>query len=199
MLQVTDLAYGPPGRPPLLRNLSFALKVGEFLQIRGGNGTGKSLLLRTLLGYHEAEAGRVQNGFRSVAYLPQAQNPATHLPFTLRDVALSCGRAGADRLEGLGLLPEAKHGLAWNRASGGERQRALLSRVLLPQSDLLVLDEPFNHLDHGAVAQAQAVLRAVLESPARPALLLVTHGTDPSDWLPRAPEVLNLDGWRNET
>lgn len=198
MLEVNRLAYGPPGRPPLLTNLSFSLGAGDFLQIRGGNGTGKSLLLRTLLGFHEEEEGSVKNGFGRVAYLPQAQNPSTHLPFTLRDVALSCGRGGEGELAALKLLPREKWPLAWNRASGGERQRALLARVLLPKSDLLVLDEPFNHLDHGAVAQAQAVLRAVLEGPTRPALLLVTHGTDPSDWLPRAPKLLDLDGWRSE-
>jgi ABC-type Mn2+/Zn2+ transport system ATPase subunit len=188
MLAVENLSYGPVSAPILVRGLSFHLEAGECLHLKGGNGAGKSLLLRTLLGHHPPDAGRIRLQAK-VSYLPQAQNPATHLPLTLGEVASAFGQ-----LEGVPEFLE-RPDLPWNGASGGERQRALLSRALLQEADLLVLDEPFNHLDAGSRDKARQRIAAFMGRKGK-AVLLVSHEDAPSSWLGCPVRDLDLDEFR---
>ncbi len=186
MLRAENLAYGPPGLPALVRQLSLALRGGEVLHIEGTNGSGKSLLARTLLGLHPASAGAIENTFSGFRYLPQMQNKASHLPFSLRDVI-------GPQQELFGLLSPRHLALAWNQASGGERQRALLAQFFSTSEPLLVLDEPWNHLDKNAKGQVKKLLRQLLADPRR-AVVLISHEDHPEEWLPGIViHKINLD------
>jgi ATPase subunit of ABC transporter with duplicated ATPase domains len=61
----------------------------------------------------------------------------------------------------------------WNSASGGERQRALLTRIFLSGAKVLVLDEPFNHLDQATRRTVEQRLGAVLGQGT--AVLMISH------------------------
>lgn len=133
-----------PKGPVLAENLNVELYPGKALLIRGANGSGKTTLLKALLGMLLLEKGQVkwQIPAHRRGYLPQLQAQQTHLPFLLSDILSSPTASLA-----LGLL-EARHlKTPWNAASGGERKRALLSRILLEEPEALILDEPLNHLD----------------------------------------------------
>lgn len=181
-LEAKNLACGAGGRRP--RDLNFSLAAGEAIHLRGANGSGKSLLLKTLLGLRKMERGEVVNTFTHTRYLTQMQNRSAHLPFSLAEIT-------GDSWKKCGLLEERHLGLAWNRASGGERQRALLSRFFSQPGELLVLDEPFNHLDTAAREKTRALLRETLANPTY-AVLLVSHDDDPSVWLGRPVRSLTL-------
>jgi len=62
----------------------------------------------------------------------------------------------------IGLLDAPHLGLAWNTASGGERKRTLLTRTLLQGPELLLLDEPMNHLDYASQERVKHALSAFL-------------------------------------
>jgi ABC-type Mn2+/Zn2+ transport system ATPase subunit len=186
-IEAENLSYGPGGRT-LASGLSFTLRAGEVLHITGANGSGKSQLARVLLGFQPKKSGSIRftgDGFR---YLPQTQNRSSHLPYSLGEILKL---SGARNL----LVEERRLGLSWNQASGGERQRVLLSRFFCQAGDFLVMDEPFNHLDAAAKEEVRSLLRQALENNPSAAALLVSHDDHPASWLGKIPvRELRLEG-----
>lgn len=180
MLQAEALTYGI-GSSALQTGLTFSLAPGQVLHVRGPNGAGKSLLLRVVQGLHAPFSGQLRSSFPRSTYLPQMQSRFAHLPFTLEEVLGGSATAG--------LLPQGSLDRAWNTASGGERQRVLLARFFARAQGLLLLDEPFNHLDQPSRRLVQEHLRACLREPGR-AAILVSHDDSPAQWL---DSVITLD------
>lgn len=182
VIKAKDLSYGTPEGRILQRSLHFDVAPGQALLISGSNGCGKSTLLKILLGESQAAGGTVTCPVerRRIEYLPQLENTEVHLPLTLRDViVMSHGRqVPFESLAAFGLLRPEHLDMAWNSASGGERKRTLLTRALLRDPKLLVLDEPMNHLDEEsrrAVARSLAAfLRRTTPSAPR-AVIMVCH------------------------
>lgn len=171
------ILHTPQGRR-LNKPASVTLRSGECLVVRGPNGTGKSTLLRAVLGLHRHYFGKATTSIArsDIAYLPQLQNQAVHFPLTLADlVGFSDHKAATTDIEQLGLLHTAQLGLRWNGASGGERVRALLTLLLLERPKLLILDEPFNHLDTASIGICTDLIRNFLSGGEGRAALLVTH------------------------
>ncbi len=181
LIEATNLTYGiQPGRP-LASGLNFSLQPGQTLFVTGPNGSGKSTLLRVLLGQLAPFEGTITRkiAMPQVAILPQLQNPGFHLPITLKDVLTMSSRGPVhwDEVHRLGLLSPEHLSLAWNTASGGERKRTLLTRILLQKPSLLILDEPMNHLDQKSRAQIRGVIARYLSesTEAHRAVVLVSH------------------------
>ncbi|MBK8802922.1 MAG: ATP-binding cassette domain-containing protein [Fibrobacteres bacterium] len=164
------------GGAPLLDSVRFTLEKGERVCLTGRNGTGKSTLMRMVLGEHEPDTGEIiQDSATRIAYLPQE---IPDLPGTVaeivRDGAAHHVQDGdwkieleAERwIEKAGLPAE----MAFSELSGGQKRRVLLARALASEPTLLLLDEPTNHLDIDSIAWMEDVL---LSSGV--ALLFVTH------------------------
>lgn len=180
-----DLAYGAAH---VLRDATLEVRRGEFWFLLGGNGSGKTTFLRALLGVVPPRAGILAlspalHGRQGIGFVPQhcAINPA--LPTTVREF-VSLGLVGltVPRRERAARLERAleRVGLAallsrdyWS-LSGGQRQRALVARALVRDPELLILDEPMNHLDPDAEEMLLHDLLG-LHRGGRLALLLVTH------------------------
>ena len=183
-IAVDHLGYSTPKGRPLIAGLSFSLSAGQIGLITGPNGIGKSTLLKTLLGETKKTSGTFKLAVppQSISYLPQMQNRAFHIPLLLSDIVafsdLKKKRPTAVQDSNLfGLLEDHQLALTWNQASGGERQKALLTMTLLRTSPLVFLDEPLNHLD----AQGKERLIAVLKDQAKnhgKTILMVSHGDD---------------------
>jgi ABC-type Mn2+/Zn2+ transport system ATPase subunit len=160
LLRFEDVALGYGG-VPVLRHLSFRVDRGEFLGLVGPNGSGKTTILRAILGLLRPLAGAVgRDGRPVIGYVPQRESIDPIMPVTAYEVALM-GRAprlGAlartsarDRelareslaFVGVGELAER----LFRDLSGGQQQRVLLARALAAEPDLLVLDEPTNGMD----------------------------------------------------
>ncbi len=176
LLDAKNLSYGTPSGKILQRDLQFQLQSGECLLIEGENGTGKSTLLKVILGQMKPLGGKVNCPLRSseIGYLPQLENAEVHTPMTLRDVLglVPTWFPYKKALEEFPILTPSQLNLRWNQASGGERKRTLLLRALIQLPKLLVLDEPFNHLDENTQKQMQQILTKYLNQGA---ILLVSH------------------------
>lgn len=182
-LEAHDLAWGPPGRAPIIAGVSFALAPGERLAIVGPNGAGKSTLLRCLYRLHRPAAGMVRVDGADLWSLPPrlaARKIAAVLQETPGDFAFTVqemvdagrtphaggltGRAASARAVDAAMRRmEVRHlaRRAFVNLSGGEKQRALIARALAQEPGVLVLDEPTNHLDIRHRLEAVELLRGL--------------------------------------
>lgn len=145
-----DTAFGP-----LLAEVSFSLKKSDRIGLIGHNGCGKSTLLKILSGDLPASAGTVTPSHQCLMarveqHLPEALYHCTLLEAVL--TGLADGQHQPERWQGEVLLAElgfdrAAWELTAGTLSGGQHTRLLLARALIRQPDLLLLDEPSNHLD----------------------------------------------------
>ncbi|WP_043637413.1 ABC-F family ATP-binding cassette domain-containing protein [Chromobacterium haemolyticum] len=152
------------GHGPLFQDLSFTVKLGDRIGLLGHNGCGKSSLLGVLAGQREANAGMVQ-----YAGLCRLQYVEQHLPARL--AALSARAALLEAVDRQpeqhwrvdSLLDELELSAAADTPaaslSGGQHTRLLLGRAVLRQPNLLLLDEPSNHLDLPSLLWLEDFLR----------------------------------------
>jgi ATP-binding cassette subfamily F protein uup len=164
---LVDLDRVGASRPdrPLFSELSLTVNTGDRLGVVGINGTGKSTLLRVIAGVTEPEEGAVRRGRGTrVAFLEQ--NPV--LPAGTVRQAVGEGWEAAAILDRLGMGPLMDSSVA--TLSGGEAKRVALARALVAEVDLLVLDEPTNHIDIGAISWLEDRLAAFTGG-----LVMVTH------------------------
>jgi len=181
---------------PVLTDVSLALYPGQVTALLGRNGTGKSTLLKALVGLvpHQGGSvwlsGRETGGMavadvcREVAYLPQdpnallfAETVLDELHITLRNHGVTV--ADVDPAPGvlLEILGLAHKAMAYPRdLSVGERQRAALAAVLVTQPRTVLLDEPTRGLDYGAKGRLLALIHR-WRAEGR-AVLLVTHDVE---------------------
>ncbi len=161
LLQISQLVVGYPERV-LSAPITLTLPVGTKVGIIGGNGTGKTTLVKTLLGLIPP----LQGGFHwrvgtRFGYVPQESQVDVLVPLTVDDL-LKMGLfpdlprlrswTGSVKKRVEGVLTEMEIGhlrssLVRNLSSG-ERQRALIARAWISRPKVLVMDEPFNFLDY---------------------------------------------------
>jgi ATPase subunit of ABC transporter with duplicated ATPase domains len=160
-------------------SVSLGIDEGDRIGIVGGNGDGKSTLLRLLAGSAEPDDGRImRRGGTTVRMLEQtdALDPeATVADAVVGDAAEHTWASDA-RIRGVirGLIADIDWDGRIGSLSGGQRRRVDLARVLIADSDVLMLDEPTNHLDVHAIAWLADHLKTRWPKKAG-ALLVVTH------------------------
>lgn len=192
-LQAFRLA-GARGERHLFSDVNFELRAGEALWLRGGNGSGKTSLLRLLCGLAVPLAGEVrwqgrairslrEDYHRALLYCGHASGIKDELTAweNLRTSAALAGRA-CTRAEAFAAL--ARFGLGAQAAlpagalSQGQRRRVALARLALaPLPPLLLLDEPFTALDQAAVQALVVTLEQHLEAGGM--LVYTTHQPQP--------------------
>ncbi|MFQ5828132.1 MAG: metal ABC transporter ATP-binding protein [Candidatus Methylomirabilia bacterium] len=158
-LRAVSLGYGGT---PVLRDVTFAVYGGDFLALVGPNGSGKTTVLRALIGTLEPLSGEIlhPSGSSVCAYVPQERELDPVFPLSALDVGLlgRVGRIGPGRRWGrkdreICLNALAQVGVArladapFQSLSGGQKQRVLIARALAAEPDLMVLDEPTSGMD----------------------------------------------------
>ena len=159
-------------------HVSFDVEFGDYVCIVGENGTGKSTLLKTIVGIHQPKSGHIlfDCGIRNgdIGYLPQQTVVRDDFPASVGEIVLSgcLGLLGkrpffgaeerriADKnMDLLGISDLKK--TSFRELSGGQRQRVLLAKALCCARKILVLDEPVTGLDPLVTADMYSILRLI--------------------------------------
>lgn len=166
MLTATHLSKSFVHHVTAVRNVSLTLEPGRIMGLVGASGSGKSTLLTMLAGLADADAGEVRlNGERVlgpgevlVAGHPQIRlvhqeyqlmpnvSIRENISYALRFFEKTYRNARVDELLKRCRLTEVQHRLP-RQVSGGEKQRTAIARAVADKPAVLLLDEPFSHLD----------------------------------------------------
>ena len=162
--------------------LDWTVRPGTWWWIEGDNGSGKTTLLSTLLGELPTAGGRLTvhpwiadgSGLGTVLQLDEL---LPTLPLSVADYVglglAGSGRRDAGAIEAAVLAVGLDIGRSYWALSGGQRQRARVARAIARHPALLVLDEPFNHLDGDSTARCLAAIEERRQAGA--AVLCVAH------------------------
>lgn len=196
------------GHQPILalKNISFSVGFGEYLCVAGCNGTGKTTLVKAILGLVAPTSGSVHLACKKsrISYVPQknvipkdfpatahelvlsgTQNPGFRLPFyTKSDRTLA-----KNMLEKVGLSPHSNRRIS--ELSGGLQKRALIGRAMCKSPKLLILDEPCASLDEPAVIGIYRTLKEINE---RDGVTIIMISHDLKNVGKYATHVLELSG-----
>jgi zinc/manganese transport system ATP-binding protein len=174
-LRFSNLTLGYE-RHPAVHHLDGEVPQGALLAVVGPNGAGKSTLLKGIAGTIAPLGGRIDRGAlspRDIAYLPQSATIDRRFPISVEDmvsmgqwsrIGLFGGLTGALRervreaIAAVGLSGFERRSIG--ALSGGQMQRALFARLLLQDSRVILLDEPFTAID----AKTSADLLALVQS-----------------------------------
>jgi iron(III) transport system ATP-binding protein len=166
MLRVKDISFAY-GDTPVLNKISFRLKQGEHMAVIGESGSGKSTLLNLIYGRNDLKEGEIwwkeqqvkgpsYNLVVGYDFMKQVTQEFDLMPFT--SVAENIG----EFLSNFYLEEKARRTLELMKVveletyadtkvknlSGGQKQRVALARALAKQPEILLLDEPFSHIDN---------------------------------------------------
>ena len=187
-------------QPPILRDISLLVRSGARIGVLGANGAGKSTLIKTLAGEIEPLAGeRTASRGLQIGYFAQHQldmldlqaSPLTQLARLAPDAREQELR---NYLGGFGIVGDAAISPA-EPMSGGEKARLALALIVWQKPNLLLLDEPSNHLD---VDTREALTEALAEFDG--SMLLVSHDrhllrtTVDSFWIVADGALTEFDG-----
>lgn len=177
-LEVSNLSWNN-----IIKDVSFNANSGEFIWLMGLNGSGKSSLLRCLAGINHISVDAVlfdgkssldaqKNGL--IGYVPQHSNFSNSL--TVGEAITICADRYPRRSRAINeVLEEVRLSHARERnlsvLSGGERQKFLLALALIHSPEVLLLDEPFSHLD----IRAEKEILGILKNQKDKLIIMVSH------------------------
>lgn len=196
-IEFCDVTLSMRGRD-VLAGVTLEIATGEFVGVLGPNGSGKTMLMRAVLGLVPASRGSIHvlgrpavRGNPAVGYMPQVRSTAGDLRLSGWDFVAAvidghrlglpflgkAARAEVDRaLDLVGARELARRPLA--ETSGGERQRLLLAQALVGRPQLLLLDEPLISLDPRYQGDVVTLVKS-LQSELGIAILFSAHELNP--------------------
>lgn len=193
-------------RTVAVQDLTFSVEQGDSLCIVGENGSGKSSLVKALLGLLPVSSGtvRLTEGLRhnQIGYLPQQTALQRDFPASVWEIVLSgClnqmglrpfylpaeRQRATQALARLGI--EALRNVSYHELSGGQQQRVLLARALCATRRVLLLDEPAAGLDPLAT---QDLYRLVRELNQREGITVIMVSHDIGAAVTGASHILHL-------
>lgn len=198
---------------PALHDTSFEIRSGERVALVGPSGSGKTTLVNLLLGFIEADNGRILvNGHnltqidltwwrQQIAWIPQSprlfhgtirDNVSLGMAHATRDAVIDALKK-AQAMEFVDRLPQGIDTLVGEGGqglSGGQVQRLALARAFLRDACLLIMDEPTAHLD----SQSEALIQCAIEELARGrSVLTIAHRLNTIE---RADRIVVVDQGR---
>ncbi len=190
LLTCRDLTLGYDGRE-IVTGLNFEINSGDYICVVGENGSGKSTMMKTILGLQAPLGGKILFGDglkpTEVGYLPQQTLVQRDFPASVREIVLSgcSGRAGlrpfyskadkrraAENMEKMGIAHLSSR--CYRELSGGQQQRVLLARALCATRKILLLDEPVSGLDP-KVTQEMYQLIEKLNHEEHVTIIMISH------------------------
>ncbi|MBU1161753.1 MAG: ABC transporter ATP-binding protein [Proteobacteria bacterium] len=185
------------GNLPVLKNLTFLVRTGDFFIIIGPNGSGKTTLLKVISGILKPQNGQLKilersiesytrkTLARTVAFVPQTI--PVDFPFTVKEVVLMgrspyLGMLGLEQQRDLEIAQQAitfteiEHLVhrKLDQLSGGEQQRVFIARAICQQPQIILLDEPTASLDLSHQVRLMDLMEK-LKQEQRVTVVMVSH------------------------
>lgn len=191
ILKAEDLtiAYGTV---VAVKDVNFSVSEGEYVCVVGSNGSGKSSLIKGILGLVPISSGKLEFSIpmENVAYLPQVNLAERDFPATVMEVVMTGTQKKAKRLpfyskkdvEAAERALDTLHILdirnkRIGQLSGGQQQRALLARALCREPKMLILDEPCAGLDPNITQEFYSMISDLNQTKGI-TLIMVSHDMD---------------------
>jgi len=182
---------------PVLRDITFDIKEGEFLALMGPSGSGKTTLLNLIAGIDRVDHGTIRVGGIDITTLSEmelAQWRATHVGFifqfynlipvltAVENVELPLHLTGLSKRErrehalmALGLVNlDHRVGHYPSQLSGGEQQRVAIARAIITDPTILVADEPTGDLDRVSAEEVLGLMERLNDEMGK-TIIMVTH------------------------
>lgn len=186
VLQAENIGYKFHNSKKVFGNISFTIKKGDKVAIIGSNGSGKSTLLKIISRLYDDYEGSVKiNGtklqsfdlsdFRNnIAYMEQ--DPFLFTTDIYNNIAIGNIKESKEELEkyiekvGLAEIKYKETKELGSNLSGGEKQRVSIARALIRDSNILLMDEPFNNLD----SKGRELIEEILRDESK-TIIFITH------------------------
>ncbi len=175
LMEVKDLSFGFDPGAPLIDGLSFYAGKKDRIAIIGKNGKGKTTLLNLLSGELAPLSGEVRHhNDLKLAYFGQTNINRLNQQKTVEEEIMEAhpdhSRGAARKICGVMMFPGDDALKKISVLSGGEKSRVLLGKLLVSPANMLMLDEPTNHID---MESAESLLEAIDAFPG--GVVIVTH------------------------
>lgn len=204
LVEIRDVSTGYFSQT-VLRNVDLDIHPNDFIGIIGPNGGGKTTLVKAILGILPLFKGKITfpQGKIRMGYLPQISAIDKSFPITVRDLVGSGLKAKnswfpqltreqkkkvSELISDAGLTNQSAKPIG--ELSGGQIQKAFLSRALINQPQLLILDEPNTFVDKGFEKELYQWLKVLNE---KMAILLVSHDLGTITPLVKTIACVNVD------
>ena len=163
IVKINNVSY-KNGSEIILDNISFEINRGDFLGIIGPNGAGKTTLFKCLLGLNKEYSGNIRlfdkdirnyakEIYKKIGYIPQSNSFDPRFPATVKEI-IQLGSVGGKafdekKVKELIELTGIKEylGKRIGDLSGGQQQRVMITKALVHNPELLILDEPDTAID----------------------------------------------------
>ena len=172
VIQMERLNIGFPNIPPLLKNINLQIRAGQRIVLTGPNGSGKTTLLRTLYGEIEPLAGKfILGGSVHLGMMSQELNDLAPEKNAVEHLwEYFPNQTEARRFLGYYLLMGDEVLKPASLLSYGQRARLMLAKLVVSGCNVLLMDEPINHLDISSRTQFEQALK-----PFAGTILMVVH------------------------
>ncbi len=189
-LEGKNLSLGYEGSP-VIENINFEFKKGDYLCIIGENGVGKSTLVKAIMKLIKPISGELIYGEgidnKQIGFLPQQTQYQKDFPATVEEIVMtgslhkkkglmsfytkSDKETAARNMKRLDIYEMRKK--SYRNLSGGQQQRVLLARALCQEGEILLLDEPVAGLDPAVTMELYDLIKKLNESGT--SVMMVTH------------------------
>lgn len=190
-VEIKNLSYKNNDDKYILKNINLKIKKGEYIAIVGGNGTGKSTLLKLMINLIKPTNGSVNIYEKEIGYLSQqVRNFNTEFPATVNEVVMAnlYSKMGIfkiqtskhkekvlEALKTVG-MEDSKDKLI-GRLSGGQQQRVFLARLLVNEPKIIFMDEPTVGLDNKFIEKFYEIMDK-LNKEIKITIVMVSHDRD---------------------
>ena len=189
IIKIENMSFGYTSSNETLTNINMEINEGEFVAIIGENGSGKSSLIKCILGLNKIQKGKITVNDR-IGYLPQLTEIQNSFPATIEEIVLSGTipdnvlkifytkddrKKAEDVMKKLNLYDMRKK--CFDELSGGQRQRVLIARALCSTDKIIILDEPVNSLDSKVVSGIYDILNDLYKNKGI-TIVMVSHDVE---------------------